>query len=138
METLHYVFIKDGKIEIKDASKLWGQGLKETQEQIRKENNDLKIRIIGIGIAGENLVKFANLITDLHDAAGRNGLGTVMGSKNLKAVAVRGTAGIQINFPRPYGRGSHCLNFVALHLEEEGKMQGELHPTTLRSGILVR
>lgn len=91
-----YVFIKDGNIEIKAARHLWGKDTKKTQEIIRKENSDPRIRVLAIGRGGENLVRFANLISDLNHANGRNGHGAVMGSKNLKAVAVRGSAAVPI------------------------------------------
>jgi len=85
-----YLWIQDGKANIKDASHLWGKETKETQEAIRTELGDEKIQSILIGPAGENLVRYACIMTGLHDAAGRGGLGAVMGSKNLKAIAVRG------------------------------------------------
>lgn len=85
-----YLFIQDGKVSIKDASHLWGKETKETQDAIRAEMDDENIEACLIGPAGENMVKFACLMFGLKDAAGRGGLGAVMGSKNLKAVAVRG------------------------------------------------
>ncbi|MFC2070064.1 aldehyde ferredoxin oxidoreductase family protein [Chloroflexota bacterium] len=85
-----YLYIEDGEASIKDASKLWGKETKETQEAIREELGDDKIEVCQIGPAGENLVKFACIMSGMKDAAGRGGLGAVMGSKNLKAVAVRG------------------------------------------------
>ncbi len=86
-----YLWIRDGKAEIMDASHLWGMKTKETQETIRKELEDEKIRIAQIGPAGEKLVRFACVMHDITRAAGRTGLGAVMGSKKLKAVAVRGS-----------------------------------------------
>ncbi len=85
-----YLFLHDGQAEIKDASKMWGQPTKETEEMIRQENNDPRIRIASIGPGGENMIKFACIINDLKEAAGRGGTGAVMGSKNLKAIAARG------------------------------------------------
>jgi len=85
-----YLWIKDGKVEIKEASYLWGTNTKETQEMIRKELDDKKVRVAMIGPGGENMVNFACIMHGTFDAAGRGGLGAVMGSKNLKAVAVRG------------------------------------------------
>ncbi len=87
-----YLWIKDGKVEIRPADHLWGQLTAETQEQIHAELDDDKIRIAQIGPAGENLVRYAAVMHDVNRAAGRSGLGAVMGSKNLKAVAARGTA----------------------------------------------
>jgi aldehyde:ferredoxin oxidoreductase len=85
-----YLWIHDGKAEIKDARHLWGKETKETQEAIRSELGDEHIQFTLIGPAGENLVRFACIMNGLHNAAGRGGLGAVMGSKNLKAIAARG------------------------------------------------
>ena len=85
-----YLWIHDGQCEIKDASKLWGKTTMETQEAICEELGDKQIKFAAIGPGGENLVRFACVMNDLKDAAGRGGTGAVMGSKNLKAVAVRG------------------------------------------------
>jgi len=90
-DTPVYLWIADGAVEIRDATHLWGQPTKEAQEAIRQELGDERVRVAGIGPGGENMVRFACIINDLKDAAGRTGLGAVMGSKNLKAVAVRGT-----------------------------------------------
>ena len=65
----------------------------QTEETIKKSHQDPQTRVCSIGRAGENGVKYACIVNDLHRAAGRSGVGTVMGSKNLKAVAVRGTKG---------------------------------------------
>jgi aldehyde:ferredoxin oxidoreductase len=85
-----YLWIYDGKAEIKDASHLWGKKTKEAQELLRNELGDNKVQIALIGPGGENLVRYACIMNGLNDAAGRGGLGAVMGSKNLKAVCVRG------------------------------------------------
>jgi len=92
-----YLYIKDGKIEIKEASHLWGKDTGETQRIIREELDDNKVRIAQIGPAGENLVRFANIVNELKHFNGRNGLGAVMGSKKLKAIAVRGTQPIKLH-----------------------------------------
>ena len=91
-----YLYIKDGKVEIKDATHLWGKDTGTTQRTIKKELADDKIRIAQIGPAGENLVRFANIVNELKHFNGRNGLGAVMGSKKLKAIAVRGTKPIDL------------------------------------------
>ena len=85
-----YLFIQDGEASIRDATHLWGKETKETQETIRAELGDDRIATCLIGLAGENMVKYACIMSGLKDAAGRGGAGAVMGSKNLKAVAVRG------------------------------------------------
>lgn len=85
-----YISINDGQAAINDAAHLWGKNTKETQEIIRAELKDGRVRVALIGPGGENLVKYACIMHGLFDAAGRGGLGSVMGSKNLKAIAVRG------------------------------------------------
>jgi aldehyde:ferredoxin oxidoreductase len=95
-----YLWIHNGEIEIRDASSLWGKTTTETQWAIRKELNDEEIKSLVIGPAGENLVRFANVMTGIKNSGGRSGMGAVMGSKNLKAVAVRGTMDIKIAYPQ--------------------------------------
>jgi hypothetical protein len=85
-----YLWIKDGKAELRDASHLWGQLAAETHAMIRTELGDNRIRIALIGPGGEKLVRFACISNELKHFNGRVGLGAVMGSKNLKAIAVRG------------------------------------------------
>jgi len=94
-----YLWIHNGEIEIRDASSLWGKTTTETQWAIRKELNDEEIKSLVIGPAGENLVSFANVMTGIKNSGGRSGMGAVMGSKNLKAVAARGTMDIKIAYP---------------------------------------
>jgi len=94
-----YLWIHDGVAEIRDASKIWGKPTKEAQEGIRGELGDGKIRVAQIGPAGEKLVRFACVVNELQDVNGRGGLGAVMGSKNLKAIAVRGTKRIEMKDP---------------------------------------
>lgn len=91
-----YLWIKDGKVEIRDARNLWGKDTAETQKLIREELVDDQIRVAQIGLAGEKMVRFANIVNELKHFNGRNGLGAVMGSKKLKAIAVRGTKPINI------------------------------------------
>ena len=88
-----YLKIHNQHAELADAAHLWGKTTDETEDQIRAEfHGDAKVACIGP--AGENLVRFACIINDKHRAAGRSGVGAVMGSKNLKAIAVRGTGGV--------------------------------------------
>ncbi len=82
-----YLWIKDGKVEIKDATHLWGKDTGTTQKIIKEELADDKARIAQIGPAGENLVRFANIVNELKHFNGRNGLRAAMGSKKLKAIA---------------------------------------------------
>ena len=88
-----YLSIQDDKAELRDAAHLWGQTVWKTEEIIKKTHQDPQVRVASIGRAGENGVLYACVVNDLHRAAGRSGVGTVMGSKNLKAVAIRGTKG---------------------------------------------
>ncbi len=89
-----YLFVENDKAELRDASHLWGKSCWETEETIKEELHDPQVRVSSIGRAGENQVLFACVVNDLHRAAGRSGVGAVMGSKNLKAVALRGTKGV--------------------------------------------
>ena len=94
-----YIFAHDGEIEIRDADHLWGAGVYDTQAIISRELGDQETQTLCIGPAGENLVRFASVITGRKDAAARTGMGAVLGSKNLKALACRGTMEIEIHNP---------------------------------------
>lgn len=94
-----YIYIHDGEIEIRDAKNIWGKTTTDTQWAIRDELNDQEVKALVIGPAGENLVAFANVMTGIKNAGGRTGMGAVMGSKNLKAIACRGTMDIKIAHP---------------------------------------
>ena len=85
-----YIWIKDGQYELRDASHLWGSITGEVEKAIRTELDDKKIEVLQIGPAGEKAVRFAGIFSNSNRANGRTGMGAVMGSKNLKAVAVRG------------------------------------------------
>ena len=85
-----YLWVQDGEVEIRDATHLWGKTTAESQGMIRKELRDKRIRTAQIGPGGENMVRYACVVNDLRHTAGRCGIGAVMGSKNLKAVACRG------------------------------------------------
>ncbi len=104
-----YLWIHDEEASIRDASHLWGKNTEETQETIRAELGDSLIRVAVIGPAGENLVRFACIMNGLKDAAGRGGTGAVMGSKNLKAIAVRGHKRLQVAEPERLKEFSHWL-----------------------------
>lgn len=95
-----YLYVHDGEIEIRDASKIWGLDTYETDKILRDELNDQSVRIATIGPAGENLVRFATILADITPygprVIGRTGMGAVMGSKNLKAVAVKGSGRVKI------------------------------------------
>jgi aldehyde:ferredoxin oxidoreductase len=91
-----YLWIHEGETEIRDASPIWGKFSKETQEEIRRELKDDRIRIALIGPAGERKVRSACILNELKHVNGRTGLGAVMGSKNLKAIAVRGRKRMEV------------------------------------------
>lgn len=95
-----YIYIKNGQVAIKKANHLWGLDTKATQLKLYEELEDNKIRVLQIGPAGENQVLFANIVNELAHFNGRNGLGAVMGSKNLKAVVVRGNNEIELGNPK--------------------------------------
>ena len=97
-----YLLVDDDRVEIRDAAGVWGKVVSETEDAIRDETGMPELRVAGIGPAGENLVRFACIVNDKHRAAGRSGVGAVMGSKNLKAIAVRGNQGVRIARPRDY------------------------------------
>jgi aldehyde:ferredoxin oxidoreductase len=96
-----YLWIKDGEVEIRPAGHLWGQKTSPVEEAIRQELGDERIRVAQIGPAGENLVLYSAVMHDVNRAAGRNGLGALMGSKKLKAVAVRGTLKVRVAERKP-------------------------------------
>lgn len=91
-----YLLIRDGQAELRPASHLWGLDSYQTQEAIKKELGDKGVRVACIGEAGENLVKYAAVMADAGRAAGRTGMGAVMGAKRLKAVACRGRGRIPL------------------------------------------
>jgi len=94
-----YVWVDDDAIQLMDAKHLWGKSPMETEETVREELGDWYIRVAAIGQAGEKLSRVAAIINDTTRAAGRTGMGTVMGSKNMKAIAVRGTKDIGVAKP---------------------------------------
>jgi len=91
-----YLLINNDKAELLDASDYWGSSVWDTEEGIKKKHQDPLLRVASIGVAGEKGVKFACIVNDMDRAAGRSGVGTVMGSKNLKAVAIRGNKGVSV------------------------------------------
>jgi aldehyde:ferredoxin oxidoreductase len=90
-----YLWVKDGKCEIRDAAHLWGKTTKETEQVVREELGEARAELAMIGPGGENLVQYACVMNGLKDAVGRTGMGAVMGSKKLKAVAALGTASLE-------------------------------------------
>jgi aldehyde:ferredoxin oxidoreductase len=96
-----YLYIKDDAVEIRDASGIWGKETAEVEDTLRAEHGERLLRVAQTGIAGENLVRFALVVNDLNEVAGRGGMGAVMGSKKLKAIAVRGTQKVPVADPKP-------------------------------------
>jgi aldehyde:ferredoxin oxidoreductase len=89
-----YLSVVDDVAELRDAAHLWGKSVWETEAMLKKASQDTQTRVSSIGLAGENQALFACIVNDLHRAAGRSGVGAVAGSKNLKAITVRGTKGV--------------------------------------------
>jgi aldehyde:ferredoxin oxidoreductase len=94
-ERLSFLMVDNDVVEIRNASHLSGLDVPDVHETLREELGDLKFSIVQCGPAGEKLIRFACLLADLHDVAGRTGMGAVFGSKNLRAVAVRGTGKVK-------------------------------------------
>lgn len=94
-----YLWICDGKVEIRDADHLWGMETRETRDVILDELDEKSAKLAQIGPGGENLVRYASIINDMIHVAGRCGMGAVMGSKNLKAVVVKGSKAVKVAYP---------------------------------------
>jgi aldehyde:ferredoxin oxidoreductase len=96
-----YLWIKDDTVEIRDAAAIWGRETGEVEDLLRAEHGERLARVAQTGVAGEHLVRYALVVNDLNEVAGRGGLGAVMGSKLLKAIAVRGTRKVPVADPKP-------------------------------------
>jgi len=103
-----YLWINHGQFELRDAGHLWGKTTHETTDLLTAET-DTKARVACIGPAGENLVRFAAIMNDKDRAAGRSGVGAVMGSKNLKAIVVRGKEKIALADPDKFKAFNHDI-----------------------------
>src|SRR3990172_9363252 len=97
-----YLSIYNDEVEVRKADKVWGQDCYETPKIIREELKEPRACIISIGPAGERLIRYASVNTSMGNVAARTGLGAVMGSKNLKAIAVRGTKGLRVDGPSKF------------------------------------
>jgi aldehyde:ferredoxin oxidoreductase len=97
-----YLWILDDEVVLRPAEGLWGRGVWETEDAIRRETGVPECSVAAIGPAGENRVRFAAIVNDRFRAAGRSGVGAVMGSKNLKAIAVRGTGAVRVARPEAF------------------------------------
>jgi len=99
-----YLHIEDDNVELRDATHLWGKGVLETTSILQQDYKRYDVRIAAIGPAAENGVLYGNIIFDYWDAAGRTGTGTVMASKNLKAIAVTGSGSLEVADPKKYAK----------------------------------
>ncbi|MBC2705243.1 aldehyde ferredoxin oxidoreductase family protein [Desulfobacula sp.] len=112
-KTPSYLFIEDDTIEIRSAKAYWGKGSLTCEEMMKKDLGE-EFQILTIGPAGENLVKFACISHDFGRQAGRTGIGAVLGSKNIKAIAVRGTGSIPVNdVEKAYAKGKDAFEKVS-------------------------
>ncbi len=127
-----YLFIDDSDVFFRNAEAIWGQGCFDTEEFIREELGDEAIRVSSIGPAGENLVRYACISNDRGRQAGRTGPGAVMGSKNLKAIAVRGSGVVSVDNSTAVYQVTRELNTLA-----QGPATGKYrHPGT-NGNVLV-
>ncbi len=119
-----YLWIHDDGVEIRDASGLWGVDASETPRKLRDEVGEPRASIATIGPAGEKLVHIACIVVDGHSFAGRCGLGAVMGSKNLKAIAVYGTKYVQVFDPDEVDRLTKELSMKISKFAKDLKEHG--------------
>jgi aldehyde:ferredoxin oxidoreductase len=97
-----YLHIVDDQVDILPAGQIWGTTVWHTEEWLKAHHQNPLLKVASIGVAGERGVRFACIVNDLHRAAGRSGVGAVMGSKNLKAIAVHGTVGVSVHDPQRF------------------------------------
>ena len=97
-----YLHIVDDQVEILPADEVWGTTVWHTEEFLKAKHQNPLLKVASIGKAGEEGVRYACVVNDLHRAAGRSGVGAVMGSKNLKAIAVHGTRGVRVEDPKSF------------------------------------
>ncbi len=128
-----YLFIKDGELQFRDAKDVWGLDNFETMLRIQEEVGDKRARVASIGPAGERLIRFANVSNDVEHFNGRTGMGAVLGSKNLKAVAVRGAKRMESAEPEKVKEiahwhnariKTHPLNVMLTHFGTPGIVKG--------------
>jgi aldehyde:ferredoxin oxidoreductase len=136
-----YIHIIDDNVSVRGAGGLWGKVTGEVEEKIREDSGIRDIRICQIGPAGENRVRFACVVNDLHHFAGRGGMGAVMGSKNLKAIAVKGSEKVNVADGSIFSQTTQWLreNFEDLcsGLRDTGTA-GILFPLHLAGGLPTR
>lgn len=120
-----YLYIEDAEAKLLPADSLWGQTVWETERQLRKTHGNAHLKVASIGAAGENEVLYAAVINDEYRAAGRSGVGAVMGSKQLKAVAVKGTGRVPVRDPAKFRE----VTSAAKKLLEDNAVTGQGLPT---------
>jgi aldehyde:ferredoxin oxidoreductase len=113
-----YLFIDDGKIDIRDASSLWGKDARSTTRLIREELKDGNVQVACIGPGGENGVVFAGVMFSTYNIAARGGGGAVMGCKNLKAIAVRGSKSVPVKNPEAFLKS--CIRYRQRLAQDHG------------------
>jgi aldehyde:ferredoxin oxidoreductase len=118
-----YLHIVDDKVEFLPADEIWGTTVWHTEAWLKAHHQNPLLKVASIGEAGENGVRYACVVNDLHRAAGRSGVGAVMGSKNLKAIAVHGTKGVTVEDPKAFMAAVKATK--ALLAESEGKKELE-------------
>ncbi|MBW1800583.1 MAG: aldehyde ferredoxin oxidoreductase family protein [Deltaproteobacteria bacterium] len=123
-----YLWIHDDRVEIRDARSLWGKTTQQTHYAMQRAVGHSDASVICIGPAGENLVRFACAISDIGRAFGKCGMGAVMGSKNLKGIAIRGTGGIEVANP-------HGLEEASRKLLKDWQSQTMKHKLRLKYGL---
>lgn len=124
-----YIWVEDGEIEFRDAEAYWGMGSFHTETSLKRDLGDELIRVASIGPAGENLVRFACVTCDYGRQAGRTGMGAIMGSKRVKAIAVRGSLDVPVADPKAMREifeesMRHILKHKVLNIwQRQGTMQ---------------
>ena len=118
-----YLYVRDDRVEIRDASAIWGRDTYETPVMVREDAGDPAAQVVCIGPAGERLVVYASIMSGTGNSAARTGIGAVMGSKNLKAIAIRGTGGLGVDRPNEFLEGCKRL----LEDMKQNVMYQELH-----------
>jgi len=127
-----YVWIDDDSVQIMDAKHLWGKSPAEAEDTIKEELGDYYIRVAAIGPAGEKLARVACILNEHTRAAGRTGMGAVMGSKNLKAIAIRGTKDVNVAKPDEF------LEFVKMiHERMKGPATAKYRTLGTPQNVLV-
>ncbi|MCY4050888.1 MAG: aldehyde ferredoxin oxidoreductase family protein [Gammaproteobacteria bacterium] len=116
-----YLKISNHQAELLPADEIWGQTVWYTDEWIHKQHQEPEMKIAAIGVSGEQGVRYACVVNDLHRAAGRSGVGAVMGSKNLKAIAARGSLGVNNENPKQFMSAIQKTNSV---LHKSGNRRG--------------